>query len=114
MIVIIAGSRNVDDALVYVKNAVSLAPFSITEIVSGTAQGVDMAGEEYALSTNTKLTKFPADWERYGRSAGSIRNMQMAQYADALIAIWDGESPGTKNMISCAEKFGLETFVYRV
>lgn len=72
------------------------------EIVSGCANGVDSLAIKYALEYNYKLTKFPADWNKFGKSAGYVRNTQMADYADALIAIWNGESKGTKHMIEIA------------
>ena len=73
------------------------------EIVSGTASGADRLGERYALEHNYHLTKFPADWQRFGRSAGYRRNVDMANYADALAAFWDGSSKGTKHMIDIAK-----------
>ena len=54
----------------------------------------------------------PAKWDKHGNSAGMIRNSQMADYADGLIALWDGESRGTKNMIETASKNGLCIFMY--
>ncbi len=77
------------------------------EIVSGGAKGVDELGELFAFEHKLKLTKFPADWNKYGKSAGPIRNAEMANYANMLIAFWDGQSKGTKNMIDCATKKGL-------
>lgn len=76
-------------------------------IISGTAQGADRLGEHYARERGFQLRRFPADWEQYGKSAGHIRNAKMADNADALIAFWDGESKGTKNMIDNARRKGL-------
>lgn len=76
-------------------------------IVSGTARGADRLGERYARERGFQLRRFPADWELYGKSAGHIRNAKMADNADALIAFWDGESKGTKNMIDNARRKGL-------
>lgn len=70
----------------------------VTEVVSGGATGVDSAGEGYALANNIPVKKFPADWNQHGRAAGPIRNRQMADYADALLLIWDGTSRGSANM----------------
>lgn len=75
--------------------------------------GADIHGETVARSMGIPVARFPADWEQYGRSAGVRRNAQMAQYADALIAVWDGESRGTKSMINLAVANGLIVFVYR-
>lgn len=71
------------------------------EIVSGTARGVDLAGERWANQTDRKrvtITRFPADWNKHGKLAGHLRNRQMAEYADAALLIWDGSSSGTANM----------------
>lgn len=77
------------------------------EIVSGNAAGADKLGEQYAKEKGYKLTVFPADWNKYGKRAGYLRNKQMAEYADGLIAFWDGKSRGTEMMIKLAEKGGL-------
>lgn len=83
------------------------------EIVSGTASGADKMGEEYSNTMGLQLKKFPADWDKYGKSAGYKRNKQMAEYADVLIAFWDGKSRGTKHMIDLALEHGLEVHIYR-
>lgn len=110
MKVIIAGSRNIIDYS-YVENAIKESQFEITEVVSGTAKGVDRLGEHYAAVNDIKLTKFPAQWDLYGKSAGHRRNADMATYADALIAIWDGKSKGTKHMIEEAGKRKLNVYL---
>ncbi|MHB1107051.1 MAG: DUF2493 domain-containing protein [Lutibacter sp.] len=78
------------------------------EIVSGAYKGADLLGERYAAERNHPIKQFPADWRRYGKSAGLKRNAEMAAYADALIAFWDGESKGTKLMIELATQAGLK------
>jgi len=110
---IIAGSRNIDSYKV-IEDAVKESGFQITQVVSGGARGVDKLGETYASANNIPLTVANADWEAYGGKAGIIRNKEMAAYADALIAIWDGTSPGTKNMIDEAKKRNLKVFVKTV
>jgi len=84
----------------------------VTEVVSGTARGVDQGGELWASVQGRPVKRFPADWDTYGKSAGHRRNAEMAKYADALVAIWDGKSRGTANMISEARKRGLVVFIY--
>jgi hypothetical protein len=86
----------------------------ITEVVSGGASGADKMGEAYAAENNIPVKVFPADWTKYGKSAGPRRNMEMALYADALIAFWDGQSRGTKHMIETAQKEGLTIYVHRI
>lgn len=56
--------------------------------------------------------RYPADWALYGKAAGAIRNRKMAENSDALVAVYDGKSPGTKNMIDEAKKVGLKVYVY--
>ena len=103
---IIAGSRNYYD---YTQLAKELEHYlenhaSITEIVSGGATGTDQLGECFARNFNIPVRVFAANWTEHGRAAGPIRNRQMAQYADALVAFWDFESRGTKNMIEEMKK----------
>lgn len=112
MKVIVAGSR---DGFVArnVFEAIEESGFIITEIVSGTARGVDKHGEYYAACRNLPIKKFPADWEQYSKAAGYIRNKQMAEYADALVAVWDGISPGTKNMIDIMKSLNKPIYIYQ-
>lgn len=84
---------------------------TITEVVSGTCYGADLVGEEWAEKNGVLVARFPADWRNLGRRAGFTRNTQMAKYADALLALWDGVSPGTAHMIAQAEKRGLLVWV---
>lgn len=99
--VIIAGSRSFNDyeKLKSFCNYV-LSNKEDIEIVGRSEKGVDRLGELYDFC----LTLFPADWGKYGKSAGMIRNKKMADYADALIVFWDGVSKGAENMIKVAEK----------
>ena len=113
MVVIIAGSRDFNDYETlksYCDHI--LINFPDVTIVSGTARGADQLGERYAEERGFKLLRFPADWS-LGRNAGHIRNRQMAENADALIAFWDGESKGTKNMIETANQLGLLVRTYK-
>lgn len=80
--------------------------WTISEVVSGGARGVDLAGEEFAMFCGGMVIKrFLPDWSK-GKSAGNLRNIEMAEYADALIAIWDGRSKGTAHMIREMERRG--------
>ncbi len=82
------------------------------EIVSGGAAGVDTFGEQWAYEANVDVKRFPAQWHKYGRSAGHRRNADMARYADRLIAFWDGQSKGTENMIRIMVDLKKPTTVY--
>ena len=112
MKVIIAGSRGITDYDT-VWRAIKDSGFEITEVVSGGANGVDKLGEKYAVRNDIPIKVFLADWEKKKAAAGIIRNAEMAKYADALIAVWDGVSHGTKNMIETAKKKGLKVFVWK-
>jgi len=110
MRVIIAGSRDITDFQT-VCDAVRHSGFPISRVLSGMARGVDTLAIRYATEKCLPLDQFPAQWSKWGRSAGYRRNVQMAQNADALIAIWDGRSPGTKHVIEVAKAHGLRVFV---
>ena len=113
MKVIIAGSRDIINPKLEIAIALYSCSFAkqITEVVSGTARGIDQAGEHYAELAGYKVKKFPANWNKYGKKAGYLRNVEMANYADALIAIWDGRSKGTEHMMNIAREKGLKLFV---
>ena len=88
---------------------------NITEVVSGTAKGVDKLGEQYANENNIHIKRFVPDWEGLGKKAGHVRNRQMGDYAKEhngmLAAFWDKQSKGTKGMIDYATKIGLKSVV---
>lgn len=113
MKVIIAGSRDITDYNLLLK-AVRASQIRPTEVVCGKARGVDTLGEEFAKRNGIPIKYFPAEWSKHGRAAGHIRNRQMGDYADALIAIWDGKSTGTKGMIDYAKSQGLTVFIFIV
>ena len=108
---IIAGSRDITNPK-HLHDALDEIDFDITEVVCGLADGVDTMGLDFAIDYKVPYKTFPADWEKYGRKAGPIRNVQMGDYADALIAIWDGKSRGTKHMIEYAKQKKLKTVVF--
>lgn len=96
---IIAGSRSISDynLIKRILNTVN-KDIGITTVVSGTANGVDKMGERWAVENHLPVEFFPADWDKYGKSAGPKRNIQMAENSDALVCIWDGSSKGSKHM----------------
>ena len=111
---IIAGSRDVHDYDV-VEDAVQGAEnegIFPSVVLSGRARGVDRAGEVWARMNGVPVDRFPADWKKHGRSAGFRRNAEMAASAEALIAVWDGHSRGTKHMINTARRLGLKVHVH--
>lgn len=110
--VIVAGTRSCDDyELLEERLNYYLQDKTDVEIVSGTARGTDQLGELYAANHGLSVTRFPAEWERYGKSAGYKRNAQMAEYADAAIVFWDGKSKGSRHMIDLAKQRGLQVRV---
>ena len=128
MRIIIAGSRDFNDVemlnkevlkvlnILYLESNNKLRRKDI-EMISGTANGADKLGESFAKHYNIKLTLFPADWNKYGKSAGYKRNKQMSLYAKenngVLIAFWNGTSKGTKLMIDIAKEDALQVFVIK-
>jgi len=116
MKVIIAGSRSITDKESTFELLDKAKEYfgSISVVISGCANGVDKIGEEWAELNNIEVQRFPADWDKYGKKAGFIRNSEMAKAADGLIAIYDGISKGTKNMIDTMKKLGKEWYVCTV
>lgn len=113
---IIAGSRSIQH-ISLVEEAVGRCGWKITTVISGTAGGADTLGEKWAERMGIPVERFPARWRVNGvyvPSAGYKRNVEMAEHADALVAIWDGVSKGTGHMINIARAKGLEVFVFRV
>jgi hypothetical protein len=108
--VIIAGGREFNDwqlLKTYVSYYLLMLEPSEVEIVSGCCGGADQLGEEYSILYGYPLIEFEADWKKYGKAAGPIRNKQMAEYGTHLIAFWNGRSPGTMDMIKQAKEHGL-------
>ena len=105
MKIIIAGGKDFDNYNM-VEQTMKNLDLLVTEIVCGYAQGADRLGEKWAINNGIKVTYFPADWDNYGTSAGFIRNAEMAEYADYLVAFWDMKSSGTKHMIETMKKCG--------
>lgn len=111
--VIIAGSRTFHDYSLVKEKCLKILSNKMKEyeihIICGCARGADTMGKQFAEEFGLKVLEYPADWEKYGKSAGYRRNREMAKVADALIAFWDGESRGTKHMIDLAKEYGLPT-----
>ena len=111
---IIAGSRCICDAEV-LKAAIAESGFLITRVISGDARGVDKLGIEWAHENLVPVETFKPQWVgpdgEYRPYAGNTRNRDMARVSEALIAVWDGRTKGTKSMIKEAERLGLKVFV---
>lgn len=127
MKVIVTGSHSITDAAVVAK-AIADSGFEITELICGGSQqqpnsglerigpgytergGVDDISWRWAEDNHVSAKIFPVRWKRYSHSANMVRNLEMARYADALVAIWDGSSPGTRNMIDTMKCLGKPVF----
>lgn len=107
MKVIIAGSRSINDEKLIEMEMENIINYK-HEIVCGMAKGVDLISRKIAIKHGLIVHEFPADWDSYGKSAGYKRNVQMADFADALLAFWDGESRGTQHMINIAKEKKLK------
>lgn len=107
MKVAVIGSRNLR-----VDNLGKYLPDDVTEIVSGGARGVDTSAREYALANDIKLTEFLPEYDKYGRGAPLRRNITIIEYADLVLAFWDGSSHGTKYVIDNCKKRGVPVKVY--
>ncbi len=99
MKVAVIGSRNL-----IVKDLGKYLPKGVTEIVSGGARGIDTCAREYANTHGINLTEFLPKYEKYGRIAPLKRNLQIIDYADEVLAFWDGKSKGTKYVIDNCKK----------
>ncbi len=107
--VVIAGCRNYNDYN-EAKKFIDACILNICKeneiiILSGGASGADALGERYAQENDFKIERYPADWDKYGKAAGPIRNKEMAEKCDYVICFWDGKSSGTRSMIFYAKVF---------
>lgn len=116
MRLIIAGSRGITKfALVAEKADAWVAVQGRPSVVlCGDADGPDRLGAAWARqqAPPIRVAHYPANWKAYGVRAGAVRNVQMADNADALLALWDGRSKGTKHMIGAATRRGLAVVVW--
>ncbi len=109
---IIAGSRNITD-WVLLEETIAACGWTPSVVISGGARGIDRLGEIWAECHKVPCEKYLADWNLHGKAAGYKRNEEMAAVAEALLAIWDGNSRGTKHMIDIATRKGLRVHVQK-
>ena len=109
MKVAVIGSRSISTI-----DLAKYLPPETAEIVSGGARGVDTIAHDYAVDHNMKLTEFLPDYNRYGRSAPLKRNLEIIDYADVILAFWDGWSRGTRYVIDNCERMGKYVIVVDV
>ena len=114
MKLIIAGSRKFNNYSTLLEYTLEFIGKETPTIISGTARGADQMGERLAMEHKFPLVLMPADWDTLGRRAGVVRNEEMAKIATHCIVFWDGESPGTKHMISMCKKYKLIHAIVKV
>lgn len=108
MKVAVIGSRDLS-----ISNLRDFLPEDVTEIVSGGARGVDTSAKRYAVQNNLSYREFLPEYEKYGRAAPLRRNIQIIEYADLVLAFWDGESPGTKFVIEKCKKMNVPVRIFK-
>ena len=108
MKVAVIGSRGLQ-----VNHLEDYLPEGVTEIVSGGAKGIDTCARNYALAHGLALTEFLPEYEKYGRGAPLRRNITIIEYADFVLAFWDGSSRGTKFVIDNCKKRNIPVAVYQ-
>ena len=118
--ILIAGGRDYDDNIrmkAFVNHCIKDMHYDTITIISGMAKGADTLGVRLAEEMHYQLKKFPAQWRKYGKMAGFVRNRQMLNYLDneqdecMVLAFWDGKSPGTKHMIETAREMNINCFI---
>ena len=108
----IVGSRTFNDMDLLEKSIVNIARITdIACVISGGASGADTLAEKFALKYGIPMSIHAAQWNKFGKRAGYLRNKEIVNDADQVIAFWDGASPGTKITIDLATKSGKKVTV---
>lgn len=117
---IVAGGRDFNDRNQLVDNLIDLAMVTYKDkeisIVTGMARGADLIAHDYAIASGIQVYKFVPDWRPNGvfnKGAGHARNRDMGDFADGLLAFWDGQSKGTKGMIDYMHRLNKPVYVVR-
>ncbi len=114
--IVVAGCRdynNYEEAKEFIENCIRDIKSKHTLVfVSGFCRGADMLGERYARENGYDIERYPADWKRYGKGAGIVRNREMATVGDLIICFWDKKSKGTKALIDFANKLNKPLEIY--
>lgn len=108
MKVAVIGSRTFND---YEEVKRTLSTIKISTLISGGAKGADSLGERYANENNIPKTIFLPDWEKHGKAAGMIRNTDIINECELVVAFWDKSSKGTKDSIDKANKLGKKVLI---
>lgn len=117
MKLIVAGGRNFIDTQVMITVLMDLVEKGKIdpnpELVCGMARGADILAFRLWKQENMQIHVFPAEWDKYGKSAGFRRNKEMGEFADAAVCFWDGNSKGTKHMIDIMNRLNKPVYVVR-
>jgi hypothetical protein len=113
MKIAIIGSRDFTDRKL-LNEVLESYKSKITLVVSGAARGADKLGEQWAIDNNIKTLIFPADWDKYGKRAGFIRNEDIIKNCDGAIAFWNEVSNGTRHSISLCEKYNKPCKIVKI
>lgn len=105
----VVGSRSFDD-YEYLKKMLDYHP--CTQIISGGARGADRLAKRYATERGLPIKEFLPNWDTYGKSAGYIRNEQIVEACDELVAFWNSISHGTKHSLKLAQDSGKPVYKY--
>lgn len=115
MRILICGGRDYDDREeLFYEVTHSVEDWRNAVIISGMARGADALGVDFAKTYGLELLEFPADWDRYKKAAGPIRNQQMIDEGkpDIVLAFPTKNSRGTYDMIRRAKSHGIKTIVF--
>ena len=112
MKIIVAGGRRFNNKEIIFRCLDSVGIKKEYTIISGHATGVDSMAELYAKERGLGLEIYPAQWDKYGKKAGPMRNHKMALVSDVLIAFWDGNSRDTRSMLNYALTNQLSIIVF--
>lgn len=116
--IIIAGSRSCPEKdlqlSLKIATVIKNMDYKDIEVVSGTCKGADKFGENFAEQVSVGVKRFPADWSKYGKGGGVIRNREMAEYGTHLILLWDGVSKGSYNMLQLAKEYKLKIRIIKI
>ncbi len=109
MKIAVVGSRDFDD-YEFLKKILDYHP--CTKIISGGAPGADTLAKQYSAEKGIPMKEFPANWDVYGKSAGYIRNKQIVEVSDEVVAFWNKKSRGTKHTIDLANDANKPVHIY--
>lgn len=115
MKLVIAGSRGIDE-ISTLKKAIKESPFDISDVdkvITGGADGVDTLAMNFCIDEKINFEVVYPDYDKFSHKVAPIkRNEEMAEKGDCLLAIWDGKSKGTKNMIENSKSQDLDVYVH--